>query len=427
MGGDLLRRATWVTALLLTGLIAAVVEATVAFTQKSPSPASGRPAQTAAIKEFSQRLDETQVRATTKAQWATIARDNSIVVLNSWDFRLIPVLKRANPEVRVWVYKDLSGVRSDDCTTPSGNCGNCAPGVADKSYLSSGMGYCWVKRNHPGWLLGSAATGQPLSFNGYPEIWETDYGNRAYQRQWVRNVLADVRSHGWDGIKVDNALTTADAYGVSAKYPADAAVQAATYSALQEIGSSFHEAGVASVFNVGYATMFPGLWKRWLTSVDGLEQQSYLSYSTQPNVVGAAWETYEDEVSSCATLHKSCWFHVGDDSTAVSSRTVQYGLASYLLATDGHQFLAVGATTPALTGSWLTLGGRQSIRFQMGTAWLRYFTNGVVVVNPSLTTSVVTLGGTYLDSPSHPVHTITLGPGSGAVLRTAPASRPGTG
>ena len=31
------------------------------------------------------------------------------------------------------------------------------------------------------------------------------YGNAAYQRQWVQNVLADVRDHGWDGVKVDNA------------------------------------------------------------------------------------------------------------------------------------------------------------------------------------------------------------------------------
>ena len=56
---------------------------------------------------FSQWLDAAQVKATTRAQWVTIARDNTIVVLNSWDFRLIPILKQANPDVQVWVYKDL--------------------------------------------------------------------------------------------------------------------------------------------------------------------------------------------------------------------------------------------------------------------------------------------------------------------------------
>ena len=135
-------------AVLLLGLL------TVAAVITWPShQAPDSPEQAAAVKTFSSWLDEAQVRATTKAQWAAVARDNEIVVLNSWDFRLIPVLKRANPKVQVWVYKDLSGVRSDDCTGPRGSCGACAQGVTDGIYLSSGMGYCWVKRHHPDWLL----------------------------------------------------------------------------------------------------------------------------------------------------------------------------------------------------------------------------------------------------------------------------------
>ena len=115
----------------------------------SDGPTRQAPEQAAAVKTFSSWLDEAQVRATAKAQWAVVARDNAIVVLNSWDFGLIPVLKRANPKVQVWVYKNLSGVRSDDCAGPHGSCGACAQGVTDGIYLSSGMGYCWLKRHHP--------------------------------------------------------------------------------------------------------------------------------------------------------------------------------------------------------------------------------------------------------------------------------------
>ena len=65
-----------------------------------------------------------------------------------------------------------------------------------------------------------------------------DLGNRLRQSvlisgRWIRGVLADVRGHGWDGVEIDNALTRADAYGVAAKYPSDATVQAATFSALK--------------------------------------------------------------------------------------------------------------------------------------------------------------------------------------------------
>ena len=288
--------------------------AAVVVSSDRPSSRAPGGSEHAALKTFGQWLDEARVQATTKAEWAAVARDNAIVVLNSWDFRLIPILKRANPQVQVWVYKDLSGVRSDDCTVRGGGCGACVRGVADSVYLSSGIGYCWVKRNHPDWLLNAAATGSPFKFRNYPQTWETDYGNASYQRQWVQNVLADVRDHGWDGVEVDNALTTAAAYGVAAKYPTDAAVQAATYSALQKIGPALRNASVPEVFNVGYATAFPQLWQRWLGPTDGLEQEFYLSFSTRPNAVGVAWNVYEKEVSSCTTQHKSCWFHAGEYS-----------------------------------------------------------------------------------------------------------------
>jgi hypothetical protein len=413
-----IRRAGWVM-VLLAGLVVALAEIGAASGGRAPSlPAAGKDG-TPAVRTFAQALDEAQVRATTKARWVTIARNNTIVVLNSWDFRLIPILRQANPRVQVWVYKDLSGARSDDCTTKNGNCAGCAPGVMDSIYLSSGLGYCWVKRYHPDWLLRAADTGQPLQFKGYPLTWETDYGSPAYQRQWSRNVLADVRAHGWDGVEVDNALTTAGAYGVAAKYLTNDAVQAATYSALRGVGAALREAGVASVFNVGYPTSFPGLWQRWLGAVGGLEQEFYLSYSTQPGAIGAAWSAYEAEISACTIRHKSCWFHSGEYSTAVTAQTRAYALASYLLAADGRQLLAVGNTTsgPALL-HW-ALGAPVNPMIHTGAAWRRYFMRGIAVVNPSRSRSVVPLGGSYLDDGGHPVSTVTVGPASGVVLRAS--------
>lgn len=89
------------------------------------------PAKSAPLRTFSQWLDEDQVAQMTSAQWAVVARRSSVVVLNSWNYRLIPVLKRANPHVKVWVYKNLSGIRSDDCVTSQGSCGGCHRGARD--------------------------------------------------------------------------------------------------------------------------------------------------------------------------------------------------------------------------------------------------------------------------------------------------------
>jgi hypothetical protein len=389
-----------------------------------PDPAVGDlPVQAGTVKSFMSLLDEAQVQAMTRAQLATIARENAVVVLNSWDFRLIPVLKRANPSVQVWVYKDLSGVRSDDCTTRTGSCGACGPGVVDSRLLSSGIGYCWLKRNHPDWLLRALGSGQPFQFRGYPRIWETDYGNRAYQRQWAANVIADVHSHGWDGVELDNALTIADAYGIASRYRSDATVQAATYSALQEVGHALGQAGVASVANVGYATGFRGLWQRWLGPVGGLEQEFYLSFTTQPDAVGGQWGEFESEVSSCAAQHKRCWFHAGGYTAAVTTQTRGYALASLLLATDGRQLLSVGDLTSLPAALRVALGFPLSTMDQAGRAWRRSFARGVAVVNPTRSSTVADLGGSYLGSAGHPVSAVSLEPASGAVLRISAGRR----
>lgn len=406
-------------AVLLIGVALAVAGIAAVLVGSPPPTTPRRPAAFGTARSFLQQLDEAKVQATTPAQWATVAHDNAVVVLNSWDFRLIPILKRANPWIQVWVYKDLSGVRSDDCRTGNGNCGTCPRGVTDRNFLSSGMGYCWVKRHHPNWLLKAAGSGQPFQFRSYPQTWETDYGNRAYQRQWTANVLADVRAHGWDGVKLDNALTTANAYGVAAKYPTDTAVQSATYSALLSIGHALHQAGVASIANVGYATRFPGLWQRWLGPVDGLQQEFYLSSSTQPDAFGAAWEQYQNEISSCAAEHKLCWFHAGGYTPTVTQQTRLYALASFLLATDGRQLLSVGDFTPSRPKLNLTLGRSLGTVNELGGAWRRSFTGGVAVVNPTRSSTLAYLGGNYVGDAGRRISAVSLQATSGVVLRAA--------
>jgi hypothetical protein len=273
------------------------------------------------------------------------------------------------------------------------------------------MGYCWVLHHHPDWLLKSAATGRPFQFTGYPGIWEADYGNRAYQRQWIANVLADVRSHGWDGVDIDDALTTSD-YGRAAKYPTSSSIQAATYSALQQVGPALHQAGVASVVNVGYAPRFPGLWQQWLGPVGGLEQQFYLYGAPSTGATGAQWQVYQDEVSACAAQHKSCWFSSGDFSASVIRRERDYVLASFLLATDGRQYLSYGnaVSRPALLCPALGPAVAGSVRLT-GSVWRRSFAHGTALVNPSSSAQDILSGksgvrvgaasGTVLSSPGH--------------------------
>lgn len=58
-----------------------------------------------------------------------------------------------------------------------------------------------------------------------------------------------------------------------------------------------------------------------------------------------------------------------------------------------------------------------SVMYRTGAIWRRYFTGGIAVTNPSATTSVVSLGGTYVGGNGRRVTTLKLGPASGVVLR----------
>ena len=421
--GSAVSRARWVGLVVSLLLVVTAVGVTLTLgdalsagarghSASNTHPPPGQPAGSG----FSQWLDEGSVRTRSGAQWAAIARHNAIVVLNSWDYRLIPILKAANPAVRVYVYKDLSGVRSDDCTTANGTCTSCPPGVADSALISSGMGYCWVRHHHPQWLLRAAGAGHPLEFRGYPGIWETDYGNRAYMRQWLRNVIADVRSHGWDGVEVDNALTSANTYGVASKYPTDQAVQAATYAALRYLGPGLRIHGVGAVFNVGYATRFPGLWQRWLGPVGGLMQEFYLSSSAQAGAAGNLWRAFESEVSSCVAQRKSCWFHTGDYATAVTPATREYALASYLLAADGHQYLAIGSPAAPAVSQCRALGAPLGPAVPVGTLLVRSFGGGFVVVNPSAEAASIGASHRRYFVGHRPMASVKLPPKTGAIL-----------
>ena len=152
----------------------------------------------------------------------------------------------------------------------------------------------------------------------------------------------------------------------------------------------------------------PQLWQRWLGPVDGLEQEYYLSFSTRPNAVGRAWSTHEDEVSSCTTQHKSCWFHAGRTPTRSRPR-------------PGSMHWRPICLPPMAGSTCLWEIQRQALGAAPGAGWSpernvsdgaycrRYFKQGIAIINPTMSTLVVPLDGTYLNN-GRPVHTITLRP-----------------
>ena len=105
---------------------------------------------------------------------------------------------------------------------------------------------------------------------------------------------------------------------------------------------------------------------------------------------------------------------------------MRYARASFLLDWDGGpSALAFEPTTPEAQDpyfeDWTTdVGAPTGARVRAGAAWKRVFANGIVVLDPSPSTSqTVMLGGNYVLPNGTIGSTVTVGPAQAVVLRAA--------
>ncbi len=163
------------------------------------------------------------------------------------------------------MYKNLSGM------TERTSSGFVSGGVATQDAAA-----------HPEWFLLNTS-GQRFTSRYFGWVWIADVGSASYQQQWADNVLGEIAAGGWDGVFMDDTNPTMSwHYDVNriAKYPTDAAWQAATRSALVSIGSRFRSAGKLVIPNFSNQKSFPAVIKDWMGLVDGGLNEQFLKWGT---------------------------------------------------------------------------------------------------------------------------------------------------
>jgi hypothetical protein len=323
--------------------------------------------------------------SSTSYNWSQVAPAYQAVIVNDWETSWIPEIKAASRQTQVFVYKDLSSTRSNDCTgNPDGtdSCISagvvCPAGIDDSSALAAGVGFCWAWRNQPRWFL-QDSSGALLTEIGYPTQYMMDVGNPAYQAQWLANVKADVAANGWDGVFMDNVLDNIN-YGTPASYPTPAAIQGAMLSMLKVVGPGLEAAGVTTIGNLGYNNLYPSLWASWLPYVSGfMNEFAYFGPSNSPEGAGDWTRFLEPEVRACAGQEKVCIFNVGD--SALTQREISFATASILLYSNGNSYISFGDGTGG-QDPHVTLGAAKSNACESDGMWRRDFVHGYVSVNP---------------------------------------------
>jgi hypothetical protein len=302
---------------------------------------------------------------------------------------------------------------------------------------STGVPYSQALSN--GWLLKDAA-GNYLINSTYG-TYCADVGSSGYQQAWISNVLAYLTARpGIDGVFIDNTMPDpkSECGAYPAEYPSTSAYTAAMLSFVKAVYSVLHTHGYYVALNAGaYIAGDPSYddgsltvnwWKELGPYADGLMNEYYDETSTstrQSRAMGTAWYQHWDGWQRLIGTAQS----MGDDFLGLTKQTctdtaaMMYGKASFLLEWNGgpSAFMFTCGTTDPANPAWTTsIGQPLGAKVQVGVGWMRHYSEGLVLLNPSPTsTQTFSLGGSYIDPSGATVTSVTLQPTTAMVLTGA--------
>ncbi|MEU3650358.1 putative glycoside hydrolase [Lentzea sp. NPDC034063] len=344
------------------------------------------------------------------------ANRRSYVVLNAWETDLAAKLKKANPEIQTFVYKDLSSTRSYACS-----------GGRDDADLPTGVGYCAAD---PSWFLVDSG-GKRLEYGGYAGHWQMDVGNAGYQNAWADNVVAS-SAKVFDGVLMDNALFACDTYhdGVCpAAYPTDESMREAYRSMLANTRQKFVDAGLKTVANMSNARLHDGAWDSYVEHLDGGFDEWWLTFGDKDllSEYSQGWSRQIAQITANEAKGKITWVQPHHSG---AEQPFRYAFASYLLAKGEHAAISEIEETDRYDNpsQWRTeydwdLGAPLDEHHEVAAnVHQRDFECGTVLVNANKTGSApvtLRLAETQFNEHNAPVTFVALPGTTGTVLRKA--------
>ena len=300
---------------------------------------------------------------------------------------------------------------------------------------STGVPYSQAAAN--GWLL-TDSSGNLLVNRQTSGNYVGDVGSSAYQQAWITNVLSYLSSHpGVDGVCIDDVLyDLTPMTGVeAAKYPTQQQWAAATLSFVAAVGNALHAKGYYVAVNAsGYIPGDPNSdtgsntvswWQQLGPYVDGLINESYQETPSGNELrsSGSAWnqnwDGWQRLVGTAQAMGKD---FIGTTYGAPGdTNTMTFGKASFLLDWNGGGGAFIYVTTDGSDPSnaaWMTdVGQPVAAKQQVGVGWQRGYTDGMVLIDPSATSSQsFQLGGSYRTASGATVTSLTLSPMTAAIL-----------
>jgi hypothetical protein len=271
----------------------------------------------------------------------------------------------------------------------------------------SGVGYKQALAN--GWLLKDASGNyiKPASGDFH---WFGDIGDPNFQKAWVDNVSAFLLNHHADGVFIDNVLCSfggLSAGVLPAKYPTDASWANAQAAFLAYVGPAMHAKGLyvavnAYCYGPDSGTANDAWWTRIAPYVDAemteyFEQNpnntSQLFFNAPTTSWMGNWLGKLDVIKAAQSAGKAALALTYGSGSNTAAMT--YGRASFLLVwngTSGAYIYNPTDSTDPWNPAWTTaIGAPTGAMTQVGGSYVRDYSGGYVVVNPSQSTVTVPL------------------------------------
>lgn len=132
------------------------------------------------------------------------ASDHDVLVTHEEEYRIVPVLRRLNPQMKILIYQ--SAGMCIDLKDSSGK----APIFKDGGFVFSE-----VRANNPQWLYkGGAGNGGFVNDSIYTERYFLRITDPDYQKQWASRVIEKVKRLGVDGVWIDDLSALDKQYGI---------------------------------------------------------------------------------------------------------------------------------------------------------------------------------------------------------------------
>ncbi|MDI5982714.1 putative glycoside hydrolase family 15 protein [Amycolatopsis magusensis] len=360
----------------------------------------------------------------TDAELETAAKRYKVVVLNATETAAMKRLHELNPQLSVFVYKDLSSTR---------NYPGAVEGDKDAPYLPSGIGYNFAQREHPGWFAVDTS-GRRIEWNGYPRHWQMTVWNADYQQAWTKAVTEEVVREGWDGVLADNDFHTLKYYspavlsGTANAEETDELLRKGLDELMSVAGESLAKAGKQIVPNVSETHLIPGRWTAHSRFGGAMEENfGFRDDGGSGELLtfqGNEWQ----ELRAQAALGESWLLLI---TRVKSTREERAGYASAAMLAGPKTCWMPASTQDYTKPEWselhesgLGLAIETATRQPTGV-WAREFTNGWVAVNPTAGTVPITPPAGMARLDGTPVSQVELPAADGVVLtrvKTPPSS-----